>query len=300
MTVHRPIHVTPGSLFFAPELPIHANRATESFQLQEHTHDFIEICIVAEGEGEHYIDGTHFKVARGDLFYIPVGISHVFRPRSAASDKRLFVYNCVFASSVMEDVFRLFPLERGMRTFFGELEEKKRWIALRDAAGEAERTLQRLFVESKQRAEGYSARLYAGLIELLVFVYRRSRSGASSAASREEGGIRELLGRIDRDCARTFRTGDIAAELGVSVRQLQRLVKSASGMSLGAYVQEARIKESCRLLGETADKIGAIAAAVGYQDLKFFNRLFKQRTGMTPREYRRRSGKTAAHGERGE
>ncbi|WP_372629455.1 helix-turn-helix domain-containing protein [Cohnella sp.] len=289
MTVQRPIHVTPGSLFFAPELPIHVNRASESFHLQEHTHDFIEICIVAEGEGEHYIDGTHFKVTKGDLFYIPVGVSHVFRPRSAAPDRSLIVYNCVFASACLDDVFRLLPLERKLRDFYGRAEEEKRWIALRDSAGEAQWTLQRLFLDSSQPAEGHSARLYAGLIELLVFVYRRCSPIASASVPAEENGIRELLGRIVRDCARTFNAEDIAAELGVSARQLQRLVKSASGMSLTEFVQEARIQESCRLLDESANKIGAIASAVGYQDMKFFNRLFKRKTGMTPREYRRRT-----------
>ena len=72
MTVNRPIHVTPGSLFFTPEdIPIYVNRVPESFHLQEHTHDFVEISIVAEGDGEHYIDGTHFKVSKGDLFLHP-------------------------------------------------------------------------------------------------------------------------------------------------------------------------------------------------------------------------------------
>ncbi len=289
MTVQRPIYVTPGSLFFAPELPIHVNRVTESFQLQEHTHDFIEICIVAEGDGEHYIDGTHFKVAKGDLFYIPVGVSHVFRPRSAAPESRLIVYNCVFAGACLDNVFRLLPLERKLRDFFRGVEEEGRWIALRDSAGEAQWTLQRLFLDSSQPEEGHSARLYAGLIELLVFVYRSCRPAASSPVPATEDGVRELLGRIVRDCARTLKAEDVADELGVSVRQLQRLVKSASGMSLTELVQEARIRESCRLLGESANKIGEIASAVGYQDLKFFNRLFKRKTGMTPREYRRRA-----------
>ncbi|MFB9275683.1 helix-turn-helix transcriptional regulator [Cohnella cellulosilytica] len=289
MTVQRPIYVTPGSLFFEPGLPIHVNRVSESFRLQEHKHDFIEICIVAEGEGEHYIDGTHFKVTKGDLFYIPVGVSHVFRPRSASPDRRLIVYNCVFASACLDDVFRMLPLERKLRDFFRGAEEEGRWIALRDSAGEAQWTLQRLFLDSSQPAEGHSARLYAGLIELLVFVYRRCRPVASAPVPTEEDGVNELLGRIVRDCSSTLRAEDIAGELGVSVRQLQRLVKSASGMSLTEFVQEARIRESCRLLDESANKIGAIAAAVGYQDLKFFNRLFKRKTGMTPREYRRRA-----------
>ena len=289
MTVHRPIWLTPGSLFFTPELPICVNRAEESFQLQEHAHDFIEICIVAEGEGEHYIGGTHFKVAKGDLFYIPVGVSHVFRPRAASPKGRLAVYNCIFTREYLEGAFGAFPLEPDIPSFYEGLERQGRWLAVRDSNGEAGRLLQRLHLESSERTTGYSALLHSGLIELLVLLRRLDRVRSSAPVPTGGSGIRELLERIERDCAGTVRAGELAAELGISVRQLQRSVRGASGMSLTEYVQNARIKECCRLLGETSDKIGHIAAAVGYQDLKFFNRLFKERTGMTPSEYRERS-----------
>ena len=293
MAANRPIFVTPGSLFFTSDLPIHVNRVSESFQLQEHTHDFIEICFVAEGEGEHYIDGIHFKVTKGDLFYIPVGVSHVFRPRSASPGRRLIVNNCIFTRACLDGIMHRLPLERDLQAFFSGLEDEVRWIAVRDPNGEADRILQRLYLESAQQAPGYSACLYTGLTDLLVFIYRRHCVRLAAESPSGGSGLREWLARIDRDCAQTIRAGEIAADMGISARQLQRMMREASGMSLTEYVQESRIKESCRLLNETANKIGAIAAAVGYQDLKFFNLLFKQRTGLTPREYRRRSREAA-------
>jgi AraC family transcriptional regulator, L-rhamnose operon transcriptional activator RhaR len=289
VTVNRPIHVTPGSLFFTRNIPIHVNRVSESFQLQEHTHDFVEISIVAEGDGEHYIDNTHFKVSKGDLFYIPVGVSHVFRPLSVSSDRRLIVYNCIFTGACLDGIMNHLPLEPDIQTFFNELNEECRWIAVRDPNGEAGRILQRLYLEHAQQAPGYSTYLYTGLIDLLIFIYRRNYTRSTADSPSGGSGVRELLARIDHDCAQTIRAGEIAADMGISVRQLQRLIRDASGMSLTEYVQESRIKESCRLLNETSNKIGTIAVSVGYQDLKFFNRLFKQRTGMTPREYRKRS-----------
>jgi AraC family L-rhamnose operon transcriptional activator RhaR len=290
MTVNRPIHVTPGSLFFTPEdIPIYVNRVPESFHLQEHTHDFVEISIVAEGDGEHYIDGTHFKVSKGDLFYIPVGVSHVFRPRSVSPERRLIVYNCIFTLACLDGITKHFPLEPDLQTFFSGLKEECRWMAMRDPNGEADRLLQRLYLESTQQTPGYSACLYTGLIDLLTFIFRRNHAHFTANSPSGGSGVRELLARIDRDCAQTIRAGEIAADMGISVRQLQRLIRGATGISLTEYVQESRIKESCRLLNETPNKIGTIADAVGYQDIKFFNRLFKQWTGMTPREYRKRS-----------
>lgn len=294
MSVQRPIAVTEGSLFFAPDLPIHVNRATESFRLREHIHDFVEISAVAEGEGEHYIGGTHFKVAKGDLFYIPVGVSHVFRPLSAAPGRDLVVYNCLFARERLESVLRLLPQEEALRAFFHACEQESRWFGVRDPSCAAEGMLRRLHDECLRRTSGFSALLHAGLIELLVHLHRLVRGARSAPSAADDGPIRERLARIGRACAETVRAGQLAADLGISPRQLQRRIRETAGMSLTEYVQEARIRESCRLLAETANPVGSIASAVGYQDVKFFNRLFKRRTGMTPGQYRKQAGIAAA------
>lgn len=289
MMLNRPIIETPGSLFFDEKLPIFINRAPENFELQEHTHEFVEICLIAEGEGEHYIDGTHFKVTKGDLFFIPLGVSHVFRPRSA--DHRLIVYNCIFKPAVLQELLALFALEEEMQAFYHKLEEDCRWLEFRDNGGEVHRLLQRLHQQHEERTPGYSAGLYAGLIELLVTLYRLSLGmGVSGADAAPAGGVLGLLEEIKRAPAAPVAAEEAAKRLGVSSRQLQRLVRQAAGMSLTDYVQDARIQESCRLLSSTSEKISTIAGAVGYQDIKFFNRLFKRKTGLTPRDYRAKSG----------
>jgi AraC family L-rhamnose operon transcriptional activator RhaR len=43
---------------------------------------------------------------------------------------------------------------------------------------------------------------------------------------------------------------------------------------------------ACRLLTGSRSSVWEIAAAVGYADMKFFHRLFKKKTGVTPRQYR--------------
>lgn len=53
-----------------------------------------------------------------------------------------------------------------------------------------------------------------------------------------------------------------------------------------SYCQRLRILESCRPLSGTELKISAAAHTVGYENLKFFNRLFRELLHMTPREYR--------------
>ena len=75
-------------------------------------------------------------------------------------------------------------------------------------------------------------------------------------------------------------------KLSISERQLQRQLKKLTGMSFTTYVQHARLEACCQYLRESSDKISDIAALVGYQDMKFFNQLFKKMIGVTPSQYR--------------
>ena len=90
-----------GTQHFREGMRIFVNRVDESFDLHYHAHDFIEISYVAGGSGFHHIGGKVLPVAKGDVFLLPVGTSHVFRPRSADRRQKLTVYNCIFT----EDLF---------------------------------------------------------------------------------------------------------------------------------------------------------------------------------------------------
>jgi transcriptional regulator GlxA family with amidase domain len=69
-------------------------------------------------------------------------------------------------------------------------------------------------------------------------------------------------------------------------RTLKRRFRAATGLALIDYVQNLRIEEAKRLLESSSRAADAISADVGYEDASFFRRLFKRRTGVSPRQYR--------------
>lgn len=74
----------------------------------------------------------------------------------------------------------------------------------------------------------------------------------------------------------------------LSERSLKRRFRSATGMSPLEYVQTLRLEEAKALL-ETSDRpIEQIALDVGYEDARFFRKLFRRRVGLTALAYRRR------------
>jgi transcriptional regulator GlxA family with amidase domain len=80
----------------------------------------------------------------------------------------------------------------------------------------------------------------------------------------------------------------VEALAGISPRSFKRRFKQATAHSPLAYVQHLRIDRAKELLEEGQLAVDAISWKVGYEDVAFFNRLFKRITGLTPSAYRRK------------
>ncbi|MDF2925952.1 MAG: signal transduction response regulator [Paenibacillaceae bacterium] len=78
----------------------------------------------------------------------------------------------------------------------------------------------------------------------------------------------------------------VAARLSIHPVWLSQLFKKETGQTFSDYMIDWRITRAKALLRESGCKIYEIAAMVGYQDLQYFGKLFKKRTGMSPKEYR--------------
>lgn len=88
-----------------------------------------------------------------------------------------------------------------------------------------------------------------------------------------------------------FRDDDVLRRVveysGLPARTLKRRFRKATGLTLIDLVQNLRIEEAKRLLESRRTAVDDISVEVGYEDASFFRRLFKRRTGLTPRDYRR-------------
>ncbi|WP_341357392.1 response regulator [Rossellomorea sp. y25] len=67
---------------------------------------------------------------------------------------------------------------------------------------------------------------------------------------------------------------------------ISRTFKKETGLTLSKYVMKLRIDQAKSWLQETEETIYSISTMLGYQDEKYFSKLFKKVTGMTPFEYR--------------
>ena len=80
----------------------------------------------------------------------------------------------------------------------------------------------------------------------------------------------------------------VEARSGLSPRSFKRRFKEATGLSPLSYVRQLRIDKAKSHLENDDLSVDAISWKVGYEDVAFFNRLFKRIAELTPGAYRKK------------
>lgn len=76
--------------------------------------------------------------------------------------------------------------------------------------------------------------------------------------------------------------------LGINRTKLNELLKDELGMTFSAYLNKLRLSEAARLLSRRDDaNVEEIAHSVGYSDVSYFRKLFKNEYGCTPGTFTR-------------
>lgn len=101
----------------------------------------------------------------------------------------------------------------------------------------------------------------------------------------EDNNVFDLIGK--RYAESNLSLEIIAEDLRIYKAKISNIIKTRFGLSFRQYLNMIRITEAKRLLIETDRQILDIALSTGYGDVSHFNRIFKQMTGCSPREYRK-------------
>jgi AraC-like DNA-binding protein len=79
----------------------------------------------------------------------------------------------------------------------------------------------------------------------------------------------------------------VVAATGTNRTKVNEVLKSELGMTFTSYLNKLRLTEAARLLTEKSDTtVADIAFSVGYANVSYFNKLFKEEYGCTPKAFR--------------
>jgi two-component system response regulator YesN len=100
--------------------------------------------------------------------------------------------------------------------------------------------------------------------------------------------IKEFIDKnLDKDITRE----SLAEMVYLNQDYLARIFKKEIGESIGNYITGKRVEVAKEYLEKTSESVNSIAIKVGYDNFSYFTKIFKDRQGMTPKEYRKLYGK---------
>ena len=100
--------------------------------------------------------------------------------------------------------------------------------------------------------------------------------------------IKQIIGLIEKNLQNNdFKIEDMAETLHMSRTVFYRKIKSITDISPIDLVQEIRLKEAVRLLETGGYRVSEIAYQCGFSSPQYFSRVFKDKFGCTPSEYKK-------------
>ncbi|MCQ6559673.1 helix-turn-helix domain-containing protein [Paenibacillus mendelii] len=98
--------------------------------------------------------------------------------------------------------------------------------------------------------------------------------------------IHEIANYIRQNPGKAHRVEDLALRAQLSPRYFSIKFKELIGLSVQSYMIRTRIDRAQHLLMHAGMNVTEVADALGYRDIFFFSRQFKQYTGKSPSEIR--------------
>jgi YesN/AraC family two-component response regulator len=276
---------------------MYINKSIESEKPHLHAHDFLEIAYVASGNGIHIIGENEYTVSKGNLFIINYNVPHEFRsiPNSNA---KLVIYNCTFQPEFLNNSlvgckdFSDVTNNLLFKTIFPEEVESPVDINLMEYEyNSIQNIYEKMHREYVAMIPGYIELLRAYIIELLISVFRIFNSSNKLKDPIENSRnliIEKAILYLKNNYTKDIKLDDLSMMSFLSKNYFCKIFKDCTGLTVFEYAQNIRIEEACKLLKNTDKKVIEIAMSVGYKDLKFFNKVFKRYTAITPSEYRNR------------
>lgn len=271
-------------------------------EIELHKHEFIEIVYVYNGKGIHIIGNKKYEVVQGNLFIINTETPHSFFPLDERNSGNLKVYNCMFETEFINNLYIEIPLLKEIINIFlykSMYEEDNEFVADLDlnASQQADMRLifEKMLIEYTTKQEEYITILKLHLLELLIKIHRtyKTQHDLDSIGSKsfKHQLILNSIDYLKNNYSNKLRVEGLCNQAFLSKSYFTTLFKSVTGINVIDYIQKIRIEKACELLLEEKYKITEIIEMVGYNDYRVFNKHFKKITGLTASDYKKKHNK---------
>ena len=128
-------------------------------------------------------------------------------------------------------------------------------------------------------------RLHSKLLAVLDLILNDAAAPIQDASTVDT--IRTAKRFIEKHAGEPIALDDIAATVNLSKTYFHSLFTNAVGQTPHDYLILCRINNAKKMLWDSRNSISFIAEHCGFGCQQYFNKIFKQKTGITPGQYRK-------------
>lgn len=251
-----------------------------------HSHDYIEILYMISGETVHEMPGhPPLRLRAGELLMINCHAMHGVQCCGAGDIGVNFIIRPTFFDDALALLGSSNALGRFLLDALGRGESSVPYLHFRVADIPSIQSLMESVLYRLITQEEVHQRTLKAAMSLLLLDLLDNTSHLSMPSGKGKALVVAVLEEIEQHYA-SIRFDDIARMHHVSPAYLSKVVQQSMGESCTQILQRKRIAQARWLLRDSDLSIVEVAEAVGYENTGHFYRLFRQQTGMSPKQYR--------------
>jgi AraC-like DNA-binding protein len=223
-----------------------------------------------DGEGWFKLEEQEYKVRANQFFILPPNRPHTY---GADKDNPWTIYWIHFTGSHAAIYSENSQVPMDIRP------------ALNSRISERQHVFEEIFSTLERSTELESLRYASSLLHYYLASMRYLRLYRPEATT-SPSLIDAVKHYMQENIERHLTLEQIAQYTGYSPSHFSSLFRKATGESPLAYLNRLKIEHACLLLKTTDMRINQICHKVGISDNYYFSRLFKQHTGISPKQFR--------------
>lgn len=256
------------------------------FDAPYHYHPELELTWIVRSTGHRFVGDSSEPFRAGDLVLLGPHLPHVWLNHAGCTEADAY---CVqFLPDFLGGAFFQLPEMRRVQRL---LERSARGLVFSPA------TLKKVSEPIRKLQASEGAARVIGFLEILAHLAADEKARLLSSprfAPLSDAGAGEKINAIYRHLTASFREtifqADLARNVGLSPAAFSRFFRRATGRGFTETLNDIRLGHAGELLRETEQTVAEICYASGFENLANFNRQFRRRHGLSPREWRARVG----------
>lgn len=259
---------------------------------QYHTHDYIELAYVVEGEFGQRILGKDILFKKGELCLIDKNCPHQDYVMNHNSIILFIGLSNEIFDKIMVDKIEEEKILDFLHTALMKQKNIQQYLHFRPKNSEDNRLEELLFhlmteLECNDEASKYICK--GLIIRILHYISNVYEFQLSNEQRKKMNWLifEEITKYIEEHCA-DITIKELVAKFHFNEDYYNRILKEKVGMTYSEYVQDIRLKNAHKLLEKTDMTIEAIAEIIGYHNKGYFYKIFVEKYGVTPAKIRKR------------